>query len=69
MGKNQGLFLPEYTELESRRLAGFIWSPELRPEKPTINPQPKYPPIPIERPFELPRRFIEYLDSLESESE
>lgn len=69
MGKNQGLFLPEYTELESRRLAGFIWTPELRPEKPTIDPQPKYPPIPIERPFELPRRFVEYLDSLERESE
>lgn len=65
MGKNQGLFLPEYTELASRRLAGFIWTPELRPEKPTINPQPTLPPIPLERPFELPKRFVEYLESLQ----
>jgi len=62
MGKNQGLFLPEYTELESRRLKGFIWTPEFRPEKPTLNPQPTLPPIPIERPFELPKKFIEYLE-------
>lgn len=64
MGKNQGLFLPEYTELESRRLEGFVWTPKLRPEKPTINPQPTLPPIPDARPFELPRRFVEYLENL-----
>lgn len=61
MGKNQGLFLPEYTELASRRLAGFVWTPELRPEKPTINPQPTLLPISTERPFELPKRFLEFL--------
>ena len=64
MGKNQGLFLPEYTELASRRLAGFVWTPKLRPEKPTLDPQPTNPPIPEARPFELPRRFVEYLESL-----
>lgn len=63
MGKNQGLFLPEYTELESRRLEGFVWTPKLRPEKPTINPHPTLPPIPMERPFELPKRFVEFLNS------
>ena len=67
MGKNQGLFLPEYTELESRRLAGFVWTPELRPEKPTIDPQPTLPPIPKERPFELPKRFVEFMKSLENQ--
>ncbi len=67
MGKNKGLFLPEYTELESRRLEGFIWTPELRPEKPTTEPEPRFPPIPEERPFELPRRFVEFLESLDTE--
>ncbi len=67
MGKNQGLFLPEYTELESRRLEGFIWTPQLRPEKPTMEPEPRFPPIPEERPFELPRRFLEFLESLYTE--
>jgi len=69
MGKNQGLFLPEYTELVSRRLAGFVWTPKLRPEKPTIDPQPTLPPIPSERPFELPKRFIEYLEALTKNSQ
>ena len=68
MGKNQGLFLPEYTELVSRRLEGFIWTPELRPEKPTIDPQPTLPPIPVERPFELPRRFVEFMEESSSEN-
>ena len=66
MGQNQGLFLPEYTELNRRRLEGFIWTPELRPEKPTIDPQPTLPPIPEDRPFELPKRFVEFMDSLEN---
>lgn len=59
MTKNQGLFLPEYTELQSRRLAGFVWTPEVRPLKPTHNPQPKYPAISLERPFKLPKRFTD----------
>jgi lipopolysaccharide export system protein LptA len=67
MGKNQGLFLPEYTELESRRLAGFIWTPELRPEKPTFDPQPTLPPISNERPFKLPKRFVEYINTVKKD--
>ncbi len=57
MGKNQGLFLPEYTDLVNRRLDGFIWTPELRPVRPVTNSAPKHEPIPIERPFKLPKRF------------
>ncbi len=58
MGQNQGLFLPEYTELSERKLAGFIWTPELRPIKPTREPLPQLPPISADRPFELPLRFV-----------
>lgn len=63
MVKNQGLFLPEYTELKSRRLEGFIWTPDSRPLKPSFIPTPNYPPISSDRPFKLPKRFIEYLNS------
>lgn len=61
MGQNQGLFLPEYTDLVNRRLEGFEWNPELRPVKPSTSPQPKWNPIPGEPPFVLPWRFSDYL--------
>lgn len=66
-GKNQGLFLPEYAELPNRRLDGFSWDPELRPQKPTSIPVPRLTPIPEDRPFELPKRFILFLEELEKE--
>ncbi len=62
MGKSQGLFLPEYTDLADRRLVGFSWDPSLRPVKPVSEPEPKWNNIPPERPFELPYRFLEFLD-------
>ncbi len=62
MGKNQGYFLPEYAQLATRRLDGFQWNPELRPQKTTSSPLPKWEPIPKERPFTLPVRFIEFLE-------
>lgn len=65
MGQNQGLFLPEYTDLVNRRLEGFIWNPLLRPEKPTLLPAPRFEPIPIELPFTLPYRFLEFIKALE----
>ncbi len=66
MGKNQGLFLPEYTDLASRRLEGFVWTPDLRPEKPTVQPNRRFLPISLDRPFELPRRFLEFLKKSEA---
>lgn len=63
MGQNQGLFLPEYTDLVNRRLDGFVWDPELRPEKPNYIPEPRFKPIPINLPFTLPQRYLEFIDS------
>lgn len=60
MGKNQGLFLPEYTDLDARRLEGFIWNPEQRPQRPESVPEALLPPVPPDRPFPLPPRFIEF---------
>lgn len=67
MGKNQGFFLPEYAELATRKLDGFQWNPELRPQKTVSSPQPKWEPIPKERPFSLPSRFINFLELKDSE--
>jgi len=62
MGQNEGLFLPEYTDLATRTLDGFSWNPELRPQKPDSIPNPRFEPIPKERPFSLPRRYVLFLD-------
>ena len=65
MGRNQGYFLPEYAGLANRKLDGFQWNPELRPQKTVSSPLPKWEPIPKERPFALPTRFIEFLEQLQ----
>lgn len=69
MGQNNGLFLPEYEGLIERTLDGFEWNPEIRPVKRIDEPAPKWEPIPLERPFELPTRFIEFMNALEAENE
>ena len=66
MGQNQGFFLPEYPGLVTRRLSGFEWNPELRPEKPITAPVPRWEPIPTERPFPLPVKYLRFIETLES---
>lgn len=63
MGQNKGVFLPEYSDLINRRLDGFSWNPELRPSKTTGLHMPKWDPIKKERPFILPKRFSEFIES------
>ncbi len=63
MGQNKGFFLPEYSGLKDRKLDGFQWNPQLRPQKTTNEPFPKWEPISIERPFILPDRFLEFVDN------
>ena len=60
MGQNRGYFLPEYNELINRKLDGFQWNPGLRPQKTTNEPLPKWESVSKDRPFILPRRFIEF---------
>lgn len=62
-GKNDGYFFEEFSGLADRKLNGFAWNPELRPERPKQEVVPRFPPVPKERPFELPRRFIEYINA------
>lgn len=59
-----GTVIPESPGIEDERLPGFVWEPELRPEKPEEDLQRRLPPIPTERPFEYPDRYIAYLEEL-----
>lgn len=67
MGQNQGLFLPEYDGLKERQLDGYSWNPELRPQKPSSLPLPRFTPIPKERPFNLPLRYLNFIDEISSD--
>lgn len=60
-GKNNGYFFEEFPGLSERRLEGFKWNPELRPTRPDTTAEPRFPPVPRERPFTLPRRYLEHL--------
>ncbi|MEX2463564.1 MAG: hypothetical protein WD513_04675, partial [Balneolaceae bacterium] len=57
-----GSFLPEDPQNIQRTLDNFQWNPELKPEKPDVR-TPRLPPVPIEKPFELPPRYILYLNN------
>lgn len=65
-GKNEGYFFEEFDGLAERRLDGFAWNPERRPQRPDTLVVPRFPPVPKIRPFELPRRFLEYSESKRS---
>lgn len=56
-----GSFLPEDPQNIERKLDNFRWDPELRPPRPQIR-APRLPPVPEERPFELPPRYIQYMN-------
>lgn len=58
-----GSYLPEDSTNVNRKLDNFQWNPELRPERPEVQ-SPRLPPIPKERPFELPPRYMRYLETL-----
>lgn len=60
-GTIDGSYLPQSEQTAKRQLDGFIWTPNLRPEKPTREMNPRFEPIPESRPFELPRRYVNYI--------
>lgn len=55
-----GSYLPEDPANIERRLDNFSWDPGRKPQRPEIR-TPRLPAIPMERPFELPPRYLEYL--------
>ncbi len=63
-GKNDGYFFEEFPGLKDRKLEGFAWNPDMRPLPPDTLVVPRFPPVPGERPFSLPERYIRYIESL-----
>lgn len=63
-----GTYLPESPANNDRQLDNFRWDPGMRPEKPGIR-TPRLPEIQAERPFELPPRYVKYLEKLKSDNE
>lgn len=59
-----GSYLPEGPQIADRRLSNFQWNPERKPQRPLIQ-LPRLDPIPEERPFDLPPRYIRYLEERE----
>jgi lipopolysaccharide export system protein LptA len=57
-----GSYLPESPENVNRQLDNFSWNPEQKPQRPLIQ-IPRLPAIPEERPFELPPRYILYIEN------
>ncbi|MDZ7692887.1 MAG: OstA-like protein [Balneolaceae bacterium] len=58
-GPGDGTYLPESEQTAKRRLDGFAWTPDQRPQKPTGSMKRRLPPIPQEISFTLPRRYLE----------
>ncbi len=61
IGAVNGSYLPESDKTKNRRLDGFSWNPDQRPQRPEEKMQRRFPPIREELFFELPRRFILHL--------
>ena len=57
-----GSYLPEDSTNINRQLDNFQWNPDQRPQRPEVQ-TPRLPPIPEERPFELPPRYLRYLEN------
>lgn len=60
-GAVDGSYLPKSKQTSSRRLEGFQWNPELRPQRPKEKMERRFPPVPEEVFFELPKRYIRHL--------
>lgn len=69
LGKEEaidGNYLPETPKVAEKKLEGFSWNPELRPQEPQEIMAPRFPPIPEDPPFELPRRYLEHIGRTDS---
>ena len=57
-----GSYLQEDPSIAERQLDNFQWNPDLRPQRPEVQ-TPRLPPIPEERPFEPPPKYLRYIES------
>lgn len=56
-----GYYRPDSLISDNKKLTGFSWNPDLRPQKPKEPMRRRFPPIPEEPPFKLPERYLEYI--------
>ncbi|TYP94920.1 OstA-like protein [Fodinibius salinus] len=68
IGTVDGSYLPESEQTANRRLNGFSWNPDLRPERPKKKMKRRFPPISDDIFFPLPQRYIEHLKEEHPES-
>lgn len=61
-----GNYLPESPEIADKKLDGFSWNPDERPQEPTEPMQRRFPPIPDTLSFELPARYLQYIGKTDS---
>lgn len=61
IGTVNGSYLPESDKTKNRRLDGFSWNPDLRPQRPKNKMKRRFPPIRKELFFKLPIRYIQHL--------
>lgn len=55
-----GTVHPESPDVLGKRIEGFVWTPERKPLKPTEPLRQRLDPIPDQRPFEYPAKYLEY---------
>ncbi len=56
----EGSYLSESPDIVNRQLSGFRWDPDMKPLKPPVQ-KPRLPDIDPERPFDLPDRYLMYI--------
>lgn len=66
-GAINGFYLPESEQTAKKQLDGFTWNLDLRPQRPPEKMEPRFPPIPEDPPFELPKRYLEHIGKLTSD--
>ncbi|WP_440998595.1 OstA-like protein [Fodinibius sp. SL11] len=63
IGAVNGSYLPESEKTKARRLEGFSWNPEQRPQQPKEKMEQRFPAIREELFFALPARYIQHLEA------
>lgn len=68
IGAVNGSYLPENDQTAKRKLDGFAWDPDQRPEEPKEKMKRRFPPIPEKVFFKLPNRYIQHLKKTQPDS-
>jgi lipopolysaccharide export system protein LptA len=56
-----GIVHPESQDVLGKHLEGFVWTPERKPPEPVVLLIQRLDPIPDDKPFEYPRRYLQFI--------